>query len=45
MVKTEGKKKAYREPEVTLVRFSTEDVLSPSDLPPVGEGETPVVIF
>lgn len=41
----ENVKKAYQKPEAILVRFSAEDVLSASDLPPVGESETPVVVF
>ena len=37
--------KEYQAPDLELICFATEDVLSASDLPPVGEGETPVVIF
>ena len=38
-------KKAYQTPDLTLVRFSATDVVSASEIPPVGEGETPIVIF
>ena len=38
--------KEYQAPDLELIRFAAEDVLnSPSEIPPVGEGETPIVIF
>ena len=37
--------KDYQAPYLELIRFTAEDILGPSDLPPVGDSETPVVIF
>ena len=37
--------KEYQAPDLELIRFATEDVLGASDIPPVGDGETPIVIF
>ena len=38
-------KKTYLKPEMSLVRFTAEDVICASNLPPVGNNETPVVVF
>ena len=38
--------KAYEAPELTLIRFSAEDVICASKtLPAPGESETPIVVF
>ena len=38
--------KEYKAPDLELIRFTAEDTICASnDLPPVGESETPVVIF
>ena len=38
--------KEYQAPDLEMIRFTAEDVLnSASQIPPVGDGETPIVIF
>ena len=37
--------KEYQAPDLELIRFAATDVVSASEIPPVGEGETPIVIF
>ena len=38
--------KEYKAPDLELIRFTAEDVLgTASQLPPVGDSETPVVVF
>ena len=37
--------KEYKAPDLELIRFNAEDILAVSNPPPVGDSETPVIIF